>query len=213
MGNIKCVAFDLGGVIVKSNQDEAVRRFRKLGLERAADYLDSYAQKSIFGELENGDISADEFTARLSQLVGRQLSFDDCAYGWLGYFGGFPDYVRDLLLRLRQEGLRIVLLSNNNPFMMGVVRSSAFDGNGHSLCHYMDRLYVSYEMKLSKPHPEIFCALLAEEGLQPSELLFVDDGARNVAAALQWGINALLVANGDDWTGKFYKHLSNLRNL
>lgn len=213
MGKIKCVAFDLGGVIVRSNQNEAVRRFRKLGLERAADYLDSYAQKSIFGELENGDITAEEFRRSLSELAGRQLSIEDCTYGWLGYFGGFPDYVRKLLLQLRRDGIRIVLLSNNNPFMMGFVRSSAFDGRGHSLCHYMDRLYVSYEMKVSKPNPEIFRALLTEEKLQPSELLFVDDGVRNVEAARKLGINALLVTNGEDWTEKFCKHLSNLRSL
>ena len=96
--------------------------------------------------------------------------------------------------------------------MMSFVRSTAFDGCGYSLCHYLDKLYVSYEMKLSKPQPEIFKALLADEHLAPSELMFVDDGSRNVEAASALGINAMLVANGEDWTDKFYKRLSDLRN-
>lgn len=213
MNGVKCVAFDLGGVLVKSNQDEAIRRFKALGLANAEDYLDSYAQKSIFGELENGDISADAFRQRLGEIMGRQPSAEECTYSWLGYFGGFPDYVRDLLVRLRGEGMRLVLLSNNNPFMMSFVRSTAFDGCGHSLCHYLDKLYVSYEMKVSKPKSEIFKALLAAEYLSPSELMFVDDGARNVESAAALGINAMLVPNGEDWTGIFYKRLSDLRNL
>lgn len=213
MKGVKCVAFDLGGVLVRSDQSEAIRRFKALGLDNAEDYLDSYAQKSIFGELENGDISADVFRQRLGEIIGRLPSAEECTHAWLGYFGGFPGYVRDLLVRLRNEGMRIVLLSNNNPFMMSFVRSTAFDGCGHSLCHYLDKLYVSYEMKVSKPRPEIFKVLLADERLLPSELMFVDDGRRNVESASALGINAMLVLNGEDWTGIFYKRLSDLRNL
>ena len=58
---IKNIIFDFGGVIVTIDQQQAVRRFEEIGLKNAAECLDSYTQSGIFGDLEEGKITAEEF--------------------------------------------------------------------------------------------------------------------------------------------------------
>ena len=77
-------------------------------------------------------------------------------YAWTGYAAELYQRNFDALRRLRREGFPVALLSNTNPFMMRWTRSNEFDGNGHALDDYFDRLYLSYEMGMMKPAPEIF---------------------------------------------------------
>ena len=204
---IRTIIFDLGGVIITIDHQQAVRRFEELGLKDAAQRLDPYTQGGIFGDLELGKINPDEFCQELSKLVGRALTYEECRYCWLGYCGDIPQRNLDVLKQLRAEGYRLVLLSNTNPFMMSFILSSAFDGQGHSLEYYLDALYLSYKMKVMKPSEEFFRRVLMAEKTPPSECLFVDDGPRNVASASQIGINTFCPRNGEDWTKDIYQYL------
>lgn len=205
--NIRTIIFDMGGVIITIDQQEAVRRFKALGLQDAEQQLDPYTQGGIFGDLEAGRITAEEFRIALSKQVGRELSYDECRHAWLGYCGDVPQRNLQLLTRLRQEGYRLILLSNTNPYMMSHVLSPAFDGSGHPLSHYLDALYMSFEMKVMKPDENFFRRVLMAEQTIPSECLFVDDGPRNVAVASQIGINTFCPKNGEDWTKEIYQYL------
>ena len=202
--------FDLGGVILTLSPEEAVRRFEQLGVKDAAGQLDSYTQKGIFGDLEHGLITAEQFRLSLSEMVGREVSFEECCHAWQGYAKELPERNKRMLRQLRRDGYRLLLLSNTNPYMMELVNSSRFDGEGHSIGDYMDACYLSYQMKLMKPDPEFFSRVLMEERIAPHETLFVDDGPRNVAAASQMGIHTLLPVNGEDWTEDIYLKLKEL---
>jgi putative hydrolase of the HAD superfamily len=204
---VKTIIFDLGGVIITIDHDEAVRRFEALGLKDAAQRLDPYTQGGIFGDLEEGKITAEEFRQELSRLVGRELTYDECRYGWLGYCGDIPQRNLQALKKLHAEGYRLILLSNTNPYMMSFILSEEFDGQGHSLDTYLDALYLSYKMKVMKPDEMFFRRVLMSEQTIPSECLFVDDGPRNVAVASQIGINTFCPKNGEDWTNEIYQYL------
>ena len=65
--------FDLGGVIITLDQSQAIRRFEELGVPDAAQRLDPYQQSGIFGQLEEGMISAEDFRRELSKLVGYEV--------------------------------------------------------------------------------------------------------------------------------------------
>ena len=206
---IKTIIFDMGGVIITIDHDEAVRRFTELGLKDAAERLDPYTQGGIFGDLEEGKIDAEDFRRELSLLVGREVTYEECRYGWLGYCGDIPQRNLDMLQRLRAEGYRVVLLSNTNPYMMSFILSPEFDGKGNALDHYLDALYLSYEMKVMKPAESFFRRVMMAEQVLPSECLFVDDGPRNVAAASQVGMHTFCPKNGEDWTEKIFEKLKN----
>lgn len=199
---IKNIVFDLGGVIMTLDAAEALRRFKALGLSDAERYLDAYTQSGIFGNLEEGKITAEDFRSKLSSLTGHELTFDECKHAWLGYRKDVPQRNLDLLKELRAKGYRLILLSNTNPFMMDWALSSEFDGKGSSLNDYFDALYLSYRLGIMKPAPDFFRQVLDNENILPEETLFVDDGPRNVEAAGKLGFMTMCPDNGSDWTGE-----------
>lgn len=207
MDKIKRIAFDFGGVIIRQNQQQAVERFKQIGLLDAEERLGAYTQQGIFGQLEEGKITAEDFRWQLSLLIGRAVTIEDCSYAWRGYCDGLPQRNLEALQRLRREGYGLSILSNTNPFMMGWALSQNFDGNGHSLADYVDALYLSYQMKVMKPSAEIFHRVLEAESVRPEELLFVDDSSHNISAAQELGIATFQPVNGEDWTEELFQLL------
>lgn len=196
---MKTLIFDLGGVIMTIDQLQAVSRFKERGVQDIENYLDPYTQQGIFGDLEGGLITAEQFRDQLNILADTTLTYDDCAYCWQGYRKEVPYHALNALRQLRSEGYRLLLLSNTNPFMMQWAESPDFDGEGNPVSSYFDAMYLSYKMKLLKPNPDIFKRLLQAEHLQPNDCIFIDDGPRNIAVASQLGINTLMPQNGEDW--------------
>lgn len=205
--NKRHIVFDLGGVVFRLDKMIAIQRFKEIGVTRVEEFLDDYAQKGIFGDLEAGILTAEQYRDELSRIVGKPLTMEQLEYAWTGYAAELYQRNFDALLHLRQEGFPVALLSNTNPFMMRWARSNAFDGNGHGLDYYFDRLYLSYEMRMMKPAPEIFEAMIEGEGTEPGNILFIDDSARNCQAAAALGIQTLNPDNGGDWRHDVYSFL------
>ena len=199
MAMIRNIAFDLGGVVVALNYEQALRRFEALGLQDARQRLDAFEQKGIFGDLESGRISADDFCRELSLLVGRSLTMDECSTAWQGYIDHVPKRNLEALLSLRARGFKVCLLSNTNPFIMQWAEKD-FDGEGHPISHFFDALYLSYKCQVMKPRREIFEMMLSGQKSLPEETLFVDDGPRNIETAAAMGMQTLCPPNNEDWT-------------
>lgn len=200
MNNITHIAFDMGGVVLHIDHEQAVSRFEEIGVADARMFLNPYHQQGLFGQLEGGQISAEEFVTELSRLIGKPLTHEQCLYAWLGYLKGIPQSHFDALSRLRKQGYRICLLSNTNPFFFEWAESEAFDGHGKSIRDYFDSIYVSFQCKLMKPSREIYEHVLRSEGIRPEQLLFIDDSERNTKAAAELGIQTMHVDTNADWT-------------
>lgn len=196
---IKNIVFDLGGVVLALSYEQAVKRFEEIGLKDARQRLDAFEQKGIFGDLESGRISAEDFRRELSLLIGRELTMEECYTAWHGYVDYVPKRNLEALLSLRARGYKVFLLSNTNPFMMQWADKD-FDGEGHPISYYFDAMYLSYQCKVMKPRREIFEIMMHNEQLQPDETIFVDDSPRNVEAASALGIRTLCPQNNEDWT-------------
>jgi len=208
---IKNLAFDLGGVVVALSYEQAVRRFEDIGLEDARQRLDAFEQRGIFGDLESGRITAEDFRREISLLTNRQLTMEQCGTAWQGYIEHVPKHNLETLLSLRSRGYKVCLLSNTNPFIMEWARKD-FDGEGHPIGHYFDALYLSYECKVMKPSRKIFEMMLSGQNVLPEETIFVDDGARNVETAAAMGMKTLCPQNNEDWTAALEDMLDTLNS-
>lgn len=206
---IRNIVFDLGGVIMTICQDEAIKRFKSIGLKNVENYLNPYTQTDIFGDIEEGKISAEQFRAKLSELIGKEVTYEECKFAWLGYRQDVPLRNLDILRKLKAQGYKLILLSNTNPFMMSWGLSGEFDGNGNSLESYFDSLYLSYKLGVMKPNKKIFQYIIDNEKIQPGESLFIDDGERNINAARLLGFKTLCPINGEDWTKELIELLKN----
>ena len=205
---LKNIVFDLGGVIMTIDQQEALRRFEALGLKNTERQLDSYTQSGIFGAVEEGKITAEQFRQELSNMVGRTLTLDDCQYAWLGYRKEVPQRNLEFIKLLRQKGYHLILLSNTNPFMMDWALNNDFDGHGNSLCSYFDSLYLSYRIGVMKPSQTFFEKMIQQERINPQETLFVDDGPKNIEAGQLLGFTTVCPVNGSDWRAEVLAQLN-----
>ncbi|MBO7067475.1 MAG: HAD family phosphatase [Bacteroidaceae bacterium] len=196
---IKNIAFDLGGVVVALNYEQAVKRFEDIGLKDARRHLNSFKQTGIFGDLETGLITPEVFRQQLSQMVGRNLTMQECATAWMGYMDHVPRRNLEMLLKLKAKGYKVCLLSNTNPFIMQWAGKD-FDGEGHPISYFFDALYLSYECKVMKPSEVIFQMMLQGQNSLPQETLFIDDGQRNIETAAAMGMHTLCPQNNEDWT-------------
>lgn len=200
MEQIRNIAFDLGGVVLALSLEGAIRTFEKMGVSDARQRLDAFQQKGVFADLEAGRISMEEFRIEMCHLTGKEITLQDCFDAWHGYVDHVPQQNLDTLLRLRQKGYKVCLLSNTNPFMTMWTESPEFDGHGHPISHYFDKLYLSYECGVMKPAPEIFHMMLKGQDAKPEETLFIDDSETNVKVAQSLGIHTLCPHNNEDWT-------------
>ena len=154
-------------------------------------------QHGIFGDLESGRITSEEFRVGLSELIGRNVSAEECYYAIHGYVESVPQRNLDMILRLRELGYKVCLLSNTNPIMMQWAMSPEFSATPGDTG--ADHLYLSYECKLMKPSPEIFTLMLQGQQSTPDETLFIDDSPKNCSVANSLGIHTLCPQNNEDW--------------
>ena len=206
MSEITNIAFDLGGVVLALSLDGAIREFERIGLHDARQRLDAFQQRGIFADLESGRINAETFRQELSRMIGRELTTTDCYNAWHGYVDHVPQRNLDMLRLLRNQGYKVCLLSNTNPFMM-MWAGVDFDGQGHPIGHFFDNMYLSYECGIMKPAPEIFQMMLRGQQALAKETLFVDDSPANCEAAARLGIHTLCPHNNEDWTGMLQEYL------
>lgn len=198
MAEIKNIVFDLGGVIIDLDRDCSIERFKEIGVVDIEDYLDSYEQRGIFLELENGGVDLEEFRIKLEKIIGKPLTVQDVSYGWMGFVQAVPQYKLDYILELRKK-YNVYILSNTNPVVMAWAKTKAFSEIGLPVTDYCDKFYASFEMKITKPDPRIFELMVRDSGMIPSETLFVDDGQLNVEAAEKLGFVTYQPLNREDW--------------
>jgi putative hydrolase of the HAD superfamily len=86
-----------------------------------------------------------------------------------------------VLADLRAGGTRLALLSNAGADFGSYFRHGL-------LGEYFDAVYVSGELKLLKPEPEIYQHVLADLGISAAEAVFIDNREDNVRGAQELGI-------------------------
>ena len=204
---IKNIIFDWGGVLSVSNHNEPIRRFEKLGLEGAEKYFDEGKNwNGIFGSIEDGSISQDDFLMQLSAMCRHSISFEDVAYAWWGFYNGLTEGLIPNLVEWRKK-YRLVVLTNNNPFMMSVIRSESFTACGKPFCSYFDSVYASCDLKMAKPSPYIYNRVMELEHILPSESVMIDDRMSNLEGAAAAGLKIFHAESQPQWISKFNEYL------
>jgi putative hydrolase of the HAD superfamily len=88
-------------------------------------------------------------------------------------------------VQLKQHGLLTAILSNmGDNVLENMLREFAWLSR-------FDALVWSYQLRMAKPDPAIYCHVLERLGVQPEETLFLDDRLENVEAARALGIEAI----------------------
>lgn len=96
-----------------------------------------------------------------------------------------------LINELRNDGIKVYMLSNSTPETEKVIEN-------HNLRNNFDGLILSTETGLLKPDEDIFRFATLEYNIKPSETFFIDDKLENVEAADELGFKGIDCISSDD---------------
>lgn len=195
--NIKNILFDFGGVIVSLNKQNAIDRFKEIGLTNIEDYLNEFRQSGIFLALEEGKLSKEEFYVEFNKLAGKDISPADIDSGWMAFLVDIPEYKYQLLKDLRKK-YNVYLLSNTNPVIMAWAESEDFSPTKEPITAFFDKCYYSFKIGAAKPDKAIFEEVIKDSGMNPEETLFLDDGQANLDIAEKFGFKTYLANQDED---------------
>lgn len=194
---IKAIIFDMGGVLVDLDIEDCKRAFKEyLGYEKIDELIDPCHQKGIYGDLEEGKLSGDEFR-KLVLAESRPGSVaEDVDRAMWHILTGIEPYKAQLLKRL-SESYELYLLSNNNEVCLPRSRAM-FAEAGTPMETLFKKCFYSFEMKALKPSEAFYKAVVAEIGLPAEQMFFIDDSQKNVDGAIAAGLPAVYYQPGTD---------------
>ena len=166
-GSFKNIIFDLGGVILNIDYKLTINSFEKLGINNF-DLIYSQAQQNLLFDLyEKGEVSSKYFIEEIQKKCPVSISSETIVKAW-----------NAMLLEIPKE--RLLLLST-------LKKTYGFE----DFSEYFEKQYLSFEIGMRKPHPEVFNHVLSENGLSAIETLFIDDSAQHIKGAVMAGITAV----------------------
>lgn len=176
--NINTIIFDCFGVIFKPL---ILGWYKEKRLDRG--FVDEKLGPTLV-EFDMGRLSEDDLLDYFLQYEDVGLSKDQLRNEIDSYIDIDNDMIR-IIQNLKQNNLKVALLSNANH--------TIFDRKIFQMYpdfkDLFDEIIISSKVQMVKPSPDIFLYTLDKLGTKPAEAIFVDDGAENVQAAHNLGIN------------------------
>ncbi len=194
---IRNIIFDFGGVICELDRERCTREFEKLGC-RLNIFPQEYAQfEGLFKQLDRGTISE----ATFYEAVRREGNIPEATdvqirEAWNSLLVPVTEDRLEAFSRLK-EHYDLYILSNTNAVHWPVL-DGFLEYRGERVTPWFKQVFLSFEMHLEKPEPEIFQSVLSTAGIEPRETLFIDDNRLNIESAASLGIRTLL-STGGDW--------------
>ncbi|MGU3525613.1 glucose-1-phosphatase [Enterobacteriaceae bacterium C23F] len=194
--------FDLGNVIVDIDFNRVFGAWSDFSRVPLATLKQKFVMGEAFHQHERGEISDEAFAEALSQEMELPLSYEQFEHGWQAIFVGLRPEVIAIMHKLREQGHRVVVLSNTNN-----LHTTFWPDEYPQVRDAADRVYLSQEMKMRKPEARIYQRVLEVEGFSAADTVFFDDNADNIEGARQLGINSILVTGKETIPEYFAKQL------
>src|SRR3989338_6856407 len=183
---IKAIIFDLWETLVTKNVGVSKLLQEKFDIPKTDDYIRKYEEAVQLEPWETENQMAKNFLSKF----GVEQSLENIAFvinvfkqGIVNatLFGG----MRELLVSLKQKGLKLGLLSNTTVFESVVLENL-------EIRDLFDAVVFSWQKGNLKPSHEAFKHVLDELGVSEKEALFIDDGKKNVESAKVLGMQGIL---------------------
>ncbi|MEM6276482.1 MAG: HAD family phosphatase [Pseudomonadota bacterium] len=188
------VVFDIGNVLIEWQPEDYFDR--EYGEARRRALFDAVDMHGMNDRLDRGEPWAQvvQETAAAYPEFSREIL--DWHERWLEIAGPVIERSVRLLRALRRKGVPVLALTN-----FGAESFELAQGH-YTFLNEFDEAYVSGRLGLLKPEAEIYAALEAGSGVAPGDLLFADDRADNVEAALARGWKAHLFDGPEGWAAR-----------
>lgn len=183
MRKIQAVLFDYGGVLADegfSNILQALAREQDLAVES----MTAEGMQAVYDSgFVLGKGSESDFWSLLRERTGLHGDDADIRSRMFAAFVIRP-WMLELVDWLREQGYITGILSDQVDWL------DRLDARDHFYKHFQ-HVYNSYYMGKGKRDVSHFIDVAADLGLKPSAILFIDDSERNVATAMEAGMQAI----------------------
>lgn len=188
MNKIKCVIFDMDGVLIDAREWHYEALNRALGIFgfeiSRHDHLVTYdglptmKKLEILSSYSNLPKQLHRFINELKQIFTMDITMTKCS----------PTFCHEYAIsKLKNEGYRMAVCSNSIRDTMSSMLSKA------ALIDYFDFYLSNQDVAKSKPHPEIYLTAIERFGVLPSECLVLEDNANGIKAATEAGAHVMQI--------------------
>lgn len=178
---IHTVIFDLGNVLIGWDPRRLYRQL--LDDETQVEWFLREVCSSAWNEQQDAGRPWSEATAELREAYPEHGALIDAYHlRWEETLVGAMDDSVALLAELKAHGVRLLALTNWSQETFPIARQR------YDFLSWFEGIVVSGEERLIKPDPRIYQRLLERYAVDPHTALYIDDSARNVAAAEALGM-------------------------
>jgi HAD superfamily hydrolase (TIGR01493 family) len=182
------VVFDIGGVLVKLG---GMAKFVKWTGQTPDQIKSRWLSFDAVKEFESGRRSFRLFASAVIEEFGLPIGADELRHEMQSWMGEIFDGAQEIVAMTRTQR-RVACLCNANEIQWPRVRDDL--GLGQWFSHQ----FVSHEIGLVKPDPEIYRHVERELGVSPGQISFFDDSMPNVEGATRAGWNAYHVRRTEE---------------
>ena len=198
---IKNILFDLGAVLINLDLKRTYEAFQLLAgsPEKHTEINSKLAEGRFFDRYETGDFDEEFFILMLQQYTIMPTGRMGIVNAWNAMLLDIPSERIAFLKKLKMQNYNLLLLSNTNETHLKAINKQMREVyNLNTLDFLFDKAYYSHLLKLRKPDPACFQAVLNDSGYLASETLFIDDNMGNIATANKMGFETILhIPNSD----------------
>ncbi len=153
------------------------------------DIKDKFSFDPTFDKFERGEISPEYFRRVISEKLDIKLTDEQFDAGWCDLYLGTYSGVGNLLNSIKRN-YRIGALTNTN-----VIHKKVWEAKYENTLKCFEKVFSSPDIRTRKPEKEAYQIVLDHFKVQPSQTLFLDDNAENIAGAQGLGIKTILVTS------------------
>ncbi len=179
---IEAIIFDFGDVFINLDKEGTNRKLKELNITELPEAI-SETNK----EYEQGFVTSNEIATHY-QTHFPQLKEEDFLQSWNSMLLDFPEYRLKFIQKLSEEkNYKLILLSNTNHNHIAYIKEKVPFYEVFKNC--FDAFYLSHEIGMRKPNPNIFEYVLDQHALKPENCLFIDDTKENTETADRLGFH------------------------
>lgn len=193
------IIFDLGGVLLDLEMQSIGQACQRLGInpelffvkadeDNTSTVCQGVSASKAITYYQMGKMTTDEFLSLVLSHCAENITREMVTDAWNACIGQIPKQRLDMILELRRKGYHTHLLSNTNDLHWEEIKRHYLSTEGYTCADLFDNVFVSHEMHLAKPDPEIYRAVVRQIGRPASQCFFIDDALLNVEAAQREGL-------------------------
>ena len=179
------VVFDVGGVLLDWNPRYLYNRFFN-GDQEAMEHFLSEVNFAEWNMLQDAGRPFSQGVTTLAAKFPQWAELIEAYHiHWEESIGGSIEGTVGILAELHQVGYPIYVLSNFSIEKFQLIQEK------YAFFKWFDDILLSAQVRLVKPDPRIFQALLQQIDRQPTECLLIDDSKPNIVTASQLGFDTI----------------------